>query len=60
MEEFNLQVFKETFAILNPEMLDVMSFEKGNKLDEWIEKTFLGLQNQNQKNNLKLIRLRSY
>ena len=43
MEEFNLQVFKETFAILNPEMLDVMSFEKGNKLDEWIEKTFIGL-----------------
>ena len=43
MEEFNLQVFKETFTILNPEMLDVMSFEKGNKLDEWIEKTFIGL-----------------
>ncbi len=43
MEEFDLAVFKETFNILNPEMLDVMSFEKGSKLDAWIENTFNGL-----------------
>ena len=43
MEEFDLALFKETFEILNPEMLDVMSFEKGNKLDSWIENTFNGL-----------------
>ena len=34
MEDFDLKIFKETFEILNPEMLDVMSFEKGNKLDD--------------------------
>ena len=43
MEDLDLQVFKETFEILNPEMLDVMSFEKGSKLDAWIEQTFKGL-----------------
>ena len=43
MEDFDLKIFKETFEILNPEMLDVMSFEKGNKLDDWIQKTFSGL-----------------
>lgn len=43
MEELNLAEFKAVFNILNPEMLDVMSFEKGNKLDSWIENTFKGL-----------------
>lgn len=43
MDEFDLAVFKETFETLNPEMLDVMSFEKGSKLDAWIENTFNGL-----------------
>lgn len=43
MEDFDLKIFKEAFEILNPEMLDVMSFEKGNKLDDWIQKTFSGL-----------------
>ena len=43
MEDFDLKIFKETFEILNPEMLDVMSFEKGNNLDDWIQKTFSGL-----------------
>ncbi|NIH16916.1 HEAT repeat domain-containing protein [Morganella morganii] len=43
MEVFNLTEFKAVFEILNPEMLDVMSFEKGNKLDIWIENTFNGL-----------------
>ncbi len=43
MEELDIAEFKETLQILNPEMLDVMSFEKGNKLDEWIESTFKSL-----------------
>ena len=43
MDDFDLAVFKETFDILNPEMLDVMSFEKGSKLDAWIDHTFSGL-----------------
>lgn len=43
MEDFDLTLFKETFEILNPEMLDVMSFEKGDKLDTWIQNTFNGL-----------------
>lgn len=43
MEEFCLTEFKKNFEIFNPEMLDVMSFEKGNKLDVWIENTFNGL-----------------
>ena len=43
MESFDLQLFKETFETLNPEMLDVMSFEKGDKLDLWIEQTFKNL-----------------
>lgn len=43
MEEFNLAEFKIAFENLNPEMLDVMSFEKDSKLDVWIESTFKGL-----------------
>jgi hypothetical protein len=43
MDEFDLNRFKEHFGILNPEMLDVMSYEKGSKLDSWIESTFRGL-----------------
>lgn len=43
MAELNLAEFKVAFQNLNPEMLDVMSFEKGNKLDAWIENTFKGL-----------------
>jgi len=43
MDLFDLERFKEKFQILNPEMLDVMSYEKGNKLDSWIESTFQGL-----------------
>lgn len=40
IEEFDIAEFKSAMENLNPEMLDVMSFEKGKKLDEWIEKTF--------------------
>lgn len=43
MEELDLAEFKDAFATLNPEMLDVMSFEKGSKLDSWIETTFKNL-----------------
>lgn len=43
MEELNIDEFKSAFQKLNPEMLDVMSFEKGNKLDAWIKNTFTGL-----------------
>jgi hypothetical protein len=43
MEDLNLAEFKAAFQNLNPEMLDVMSFEKGNSLDSWIENTFKGL-----------------
>lgn len=43
MEELDLVVFKTALENLNPEMLDVMSFEKGSKLDAWIENTFNGL-----------------
>ncbi len=40
MEELNLDLFKKTFIILKPEMFDVMSYEKNNKFDEWIEKLY--------------------
>lgn len=40
MTELNIVEFIETFKILNPEMLDVMSFEKGKKLNQWIENLF--------------------
>lgn len=43
IEEFNLAKFKLGFKNLNPEMLDVLGFEKGNKLDSWIENTFNSL-----------------
>lgn len=43
MDELNLSEFKAAFQNLNPEMLDVISFEKGSKLDAWIESTFIGL-----------------
>jgi hypothetical protein len=43
MEVFDLNKFKEKLQILNPEMLDVMSYEKGTALDSWIEHTFKSL-----------------
>ena len=44
MEEFDLEFFKETFKILDPEMYDVMMYEKGKKFDEWIENIFKNLK----------------
>lgn len=43
MDELDISVFKIALENINPEMLDVMSFEKGNNLDVWIENTFNGL-----------------
>lgn len=43
MIELDITEFKKSFQILNPEMLDVMSFEKGSSLDKWIESTFKSL-----------------
>lgn len=43
IEEFELAEIKAALQKLNPEMFDVMSFEKGNKFDSWIENTFKGL-----------------
>ena len=43
MEELDVSGFKEALQVLNPEMLDVMSFEKGSNLDAWIESTFKSL-----------------
>lgn len=43
MDDLDLEVFKDTFKNLNPEMYDVMAFEKGNKFDEWIINTYKSL-----------------
>ena len=39
MKELNLKLFKEQFQLNNPEMFDVMSYEK-KKLDAWIISIF--------------------
>jgi len=43
MEEFDLEVFKEKFIEVNPEMYDVMKYDKSNKFDKWIENIYKGL-----------------
>lgn len=43
MEELEIEKFKEKFLIVNHEMYDVMSFEKGKKFDEWIENKYKSL-----------------
>jgi hypothetical protein len=40
MDELDLSKFKSALQNINPEMLDVMSFEKGSKLDSWIESIY--------------------
>lgn len=40
MEELDIQVFKEKFIIVNPEMYDVMLYEKSSNFDEWIENIY--------------------
>lgn len=36
LDELDLDVFKEKFEIVNPEMCNVMKYEKKEKFDEWI------------------------
>lgn len=40
MDVLNLNLCKETLKKLNPEMYDVMKFEKKDKFDSWIKTTF--------------------
>lgn len=37
LEELDLEVFKKKFKIINPEMYDVMQYEKKEKFDIWIK-----------------------
>lgn len=43
MDQFDLELFKEKFKIINTEMYDVMSYEKGGKFDQWIETNYNAL-----------------
>ena len=43
MEELDLELFKDRFQHINPEMYDVMSYEKGNKFEDWIINTYKSL-----------------
>ena len=49
IEEFDLPIFKTGFKNLNPEMFDVLGFDKSSKFDSWIENTFSGLPKNKQK-----------
>jgi hypothetical protein len=40
MDILDIDVFKDTFRILNLEMYDVMEYEKGSNFDSWIENTY--------------------
>jgi len=40
MEELDLNLFKKTLKIVNPEMYDVMRFEKGDKFNSWIKTSY--------------------
>lgn len=43
MDDFDLKTFKEKFKSINPEMYDVLTYEKGNKFDNWIENSYKSL-----------------
>ena len=43
MEILDLQVFKDKFITVKPEMYDVMLYEKGDKFNDWIEKIYMSL-----------------
>lgn len=43
MPELDLELFKRTLKIINPEMYDVMEYEKGAKFDEWITNLYKSL-----------------
>ena len=36
LDEFDLNIFNDHFKIIDPEMYDVMQFEKGNKFNSWV------------------------
>ncbi len=40
INKFNVVIFKKAFAKSNPEMYDVMAFEKGAKFDSWVKTTY--------------------
>lgn len=40
MEDFDLEVFKSKFMVTNPEMYDVMSYEKKDGFDKWVENIY--------------------
>ena len=43
MEVLDMQVFKDKFILVKPEMYDVMLYEKGDKFNDWIEKIYTSL-----------------
>lgn len=43
MDELDLASFKSKFKKIDPEMYDVMMFEKGEGFDEWIKNIFISL-----------------
>ena len=40
MDELDLNLFKKTLKTVNPEMYDVMRFEKGEKFNSWVKTSF--------------------
>lgn len=49
MDELDLEKFKEKMELINPEMYDVMQFEKGNKFDVWAEGIYRSLPKEKKK-----------
>ena len=43
LEDFDLEVFKNKFLQINPEMYDVLAYEKRSKFDEYLENKFNSL-----------------
>ncbi|MDQ7042512.1 MAG: HEAT repeat domain-containing protein [Sulfurimonas sp.] len=48
MDALNLNLVKETLKKFNPEMYDVMKFEKSDKFDSWIKTTYNCLPKQSK------------
>jgi len=40
MDELDLNLFKKTLKTVDPEMYDVMRFEKGDKFNSWVKTSF--------------------
>lgn len=43
LEDLDIQIFKNKFVQVQPEMYDVMLYEKENKFDTWIENIYKSL-----------------